>query len=450
MYPERPTMLKQLCQITLLLLAPSAIAQTDAPPAYPQAEYQMQLPPPVTNLGFPTIVGSRELSNYMQGGIGLRGGYINNLYPGSGAGTVDEATFGVEPTISIDRTTDRIHETLRYAPTFIFYAPDGNLNTINHSAGVAFQYRVTPYVTFLAGDTLAKTSNTWSQPLTSGSISGSLPPTSPGFIAPFAPQISNSAYAQLAWQFSRNAMIGFGGNTNLLDYYKPSQALGLFNSNARAGAAFYTQRFGSRQYIGGLYQYSLILATPTDAVGPASTNLEEQNFLGFYTLYLQPTLSLSFGAGAQHYNLDQSTVSPLQSWAPIAVASIGWQAPRIAFALTYNHTVTEGEGVVGAYLSDAANLSTQLQLSPYWITTVSGSYSQLTPVSTSILNSTPGGHTISFAGEIGRQLGEHFTLALQYQYLHQNYRGIPSLAANPDSSRETASITYHFSRLLGR
>lgn len=443
-------MLKRIFQLLPLLLAPLAMAQVSSPPEYPQTQVQMKLPPPVSSLGFPTVVGETQLANYIEGNIGVRGGYVNNLYPGSGVQTLDDGTFSVEPSLSMNRSGDRFQTNLRYAPTFDFYSPDSVLNTINHTGEVGFQYRTSPYTTILAGDSATRTSNTWSQPFASGSVSGGLPPTSPGFIAPFAPQISNSAYAQLTWQFAQDGMIGVSGNSTLLDYYTPSQAQGLFNSNSWTGSAFYTQRFGAGQYIGGSYQYSLIQATPAGPTGPAHTNLDANSFLGFYTLFMGPTVSISVGAGSQRYHLEQSSVSPIHAWAPIALASVGWQLPRTTLALNYTHLVTEGQGLIGAYVSNAVTFSTQLQLSPTWITTVRGDYSQLNPVSNSVLNSTPGGHTISFSGELARHLGAHITLSGQYQYLHQNYLGIPSISSNPNSSRGTASILYHFSRPLGR
>jgi hypothetical protein len=443
-------MFKQICLGSMLFFVSSATAQINRPPAYPEAEVQMQVPPPVSSMGFPTVVGEGELANYLRVGIRFSGGYVNNLYPGIGSGTLDDSTFSLEPNISVDRTTDRIHEVLEYTPSFDFYNPDDSLNTINHAGAVRFQYRFTPFVTFLIGDTVTKTSNTWNQPLSSGSVSGGLPPAAPGFVAPFAPQISNSAFAQLAWQFAENSMIGLGGNTTLLDYTDSSQAQGLFNSNSRGGSAFYAHRLGARQYVGGLYQYSLIIATPVTTSTLAEADLDANNFLGFYTFYLQPRISISLGAGSQYYDLTQAPAASSHAWAPIAIGSIGWQVARANFALNYSHLVTEGQGVIGAYTSDSGNLAMQLQLSPNWIANVSGSYAQLVPAAESFVNSTPGGHTLSFAGMLQRRLGANLTLSAQYEYLHQNYADIPSITNNPDSSRATASITYHFSRLLGR
>lgn len=443
-------MLKPLCLISLLLLAPLAVAQVNAPPASPESGTEMKLPPPVSRLGFPTRVGSLEMSNYFRAGLVFSGGYAHNLYPGTGGATVDDATFSLQPTFSLDHTSARNHTLLRYTPTFDYYDPDNTLNTINQAGEVALQYRLAPYATLLIGDRVTKTSNTWSQPLSSGTVTGGLPPTTPGFIAPFAPQVSNNAYAQLTWQFALNSMVGFGGDTTLLDFTNPSKAQGLFNSNSRSGSAFYSHRIRARQYFGGLYQYSLIEATPVTSSGPSQTNLEANNFLGFYTIYPQSTLSISFGGGSQHYDISQSQAVSARSWEPIAVASIGWQVLGANFALSYNHVVTEGQGVVGAYTSDAGNLSTQLRVSPNWLAGFGGSYAQIDPVTSGLAGSMPGGHTLSFNGSLARQLGANLSLSFQYQYLHQTYSGIPSIAVNPTSSRGTVSISYHFARPLGR
>lgn len=447
---EMPFIFKVSCLISLLVCAPLAAAQLDTAPAAPESNSQMQIPPPVSSIGLPTTTGELEMSNYFRGSLVFSGGYVNNLYPGSGARTVDDTTFSVQPRISLDRSTDRIHVGLQYEPTFDYYDPDGSLNTINHTGAVAFQYRFSPNATLLAGDTVAKTSNTWSQPVSSGSVSGSLPPASPGFIAPFVPQISNSAYVQLTLQYSQSNMIGFGGNSTILDFFKPSQAQGLYNSDSRSGSVFYTVRWGQRQYAGALYDYSLILATPVTSTGVAQADLTAHNILGFYTVYLQPTLSISFGAGSQYYDVTQSSSLSAHAWTPIAVGSLGWQVLHASFSLNYSRVVTEGEGTIGAYASNSGSLSAQLQPAPNWTASVSGNYSQLDPVAHAFAGSLPAGHTLSFQGSLERQLGPFLTLSVQYQRLHQTYIGIPSISTDPNSSRATASISYHFSRPLGR
>lgn len=442
-------MLKSLSLLSMLFFVPLAAAQVNTPAATAEGNARMLMPPPISGIDFPIVVGAQERSNYLRGGIVFSGGHINNLYPGSGTTTLDETTFRLEPDLALDRTTSRGHMTLRYAPAFDFYQPDSSLDTVNHTGSALFQYRLTPHVTVLAGDRVTKTTNVLYQPLSA--VSGGLPSATPGFVAPFAEQISNRAYGRLAWQYGPNSMIGLGGDGTVLHFPNPKQAQGLYNSLSRSGEAFYTHRLAGGQYVGGLYQYSLITATPAaSGTGIAEADLEANDVMGFYTVYPRPRLSISLGAGSQHYKLTQAPSAPHNAWAPIAVGSIGWQAPHASFALSYSRVVTGGEGIVGAYTSDSGNLSARWELSPAWTAGVAGNYSQLKPVSKTLVGSTPGGHTLSFSGTLERRLGQNLSLSAEYQRLHQTYNTIPSIAVNPESSRVTASISYQFSRLLGR
>jgi hypothetical protein len=411
---------------------------------------QMLMPPPISEVGFPMKTGAEERSNYFSGGVTFNGGYVNNLYPGTGATTVNDALYLVQPTISVDYTTNRSHETFTYAPAFTFYDPSSTLNTVDQSGTAAFRYRLGPHVNFLAGDAVTKTSNTLSQPLSSGLVSGGLPAATPSFVVPFAPQLSNSAYAQLGWQFSMNDMLGFDGTATLLDFSNNSEAQGLYNSNSRGAAAFYTHRLTERQYLGAAYQYSEIAATPAVANGVDEADLDADNLLGFYTVYLKPNLSLSLGGGSQYYKLTQSPIAPAKSWAPSALGSLGWQGLHTSFALSYSRVVTEGDGIVGAYNTNSGTVSGRWQVSRNWTMSLSGNYSDLTAAATSFAGSLPGGHTLSGAASVGRQMGQNLSFVIQYQRLHQDYSGIRAISFDPNSSFESGSIVYHFSRPLGR
>jgi hypothetical protein len=410
----------------------------------------MLMPPPVSEVGFPIETGAEKRSNYFSGGVTFNGGYVNNLYPGTGATSVNDGLYLVQPTISADHTTDRSHETFTYTPTFTFYDPNSTLNTVDESGTAVFRYRLSPHVTFLAGDWVAKTSNTWSQPLSSGLVSGGLPSVTPGIVVPFAPQLFNNAYAQLGWQLSRNDMLGFDGITTLLDFSNTSEAQGLYNSNSRGGSAFYTHRMAEKQYLGATYQYSEIAATPVMASGTPEADLDANNFLGFYTVYLKPTVSLSLGGGSQYYKLTQSPIAPAEGWVPSAIGSLGWQGPHTSFALSYSRLVTEGAGILGAYNTNSANVSGRWQASQNWTMSLIGDYSDIATVAKSFAGSLPGGHTLSGTATVGRRLGQFLSFAVQYQRLHEDYSDIPAISNDPNTSLESGSITYHFSRPLGQ
>ncbi len=80
---------------------------------------------------------------------------------------------------------------------------------------------------------------------------------------------------------------------------------------------------------------------------------------------------------------------------------------------------------------------------------MSGVYAQ-----NDVLAATPlfsgNGHTVSGTASLQQQLGQHLNLQLGYTRLHQDYSSVAVLAATPNTNREFVSISYQFSRPLGR
>jgi hypothetical protein len=64
--------------------------------------------------------------------------------------------------------------------------------------------------------------------------------------------------------------------------------------------------------------------------------------------------------------------------------------------------------------------------------------------------SSPGGHSISAAADVEHPIGERWTAAFGFARLHQSYGGLSVISANPNSDREFVSISYQFTRPLGR
>ena len=60
------------------------------------------------------------------------------------------------------------------------------------------------------------------------------------------------------------------------------------------------------------------------------------------------------------------------------------------------------------------------------------------------------GHTVSGTASVQQQFGQHLNLQLGYTRLHQNYSTVAVLASIPNTNREFVSISYQFSRPLGR
>ena len=431
-------------------------------PAWPQSESlgtnvagqsQMSLPPPVNSEAYPVTVGSEVRSNYLGMGATFSGGFIHNLYPGSGFEPVNDTTYLIQPHISLDRAGPRYHDTLTYTPSFTFYRPTSTLNSINQSAGIKWQLRLSPHVTLQVMDNFNKTSNAFvaNSSLAQGTVYGTAPSTTPGIVAPFAPQWTNNADGALSWQFGAGSMVGATGTLTELKFTNPSQASGFYNSQSRGGSGFYAHRISDRQSLGALYQYSWIHATPVMTSASVSSLLQTNTIFGFYTFYPSQQFSVSLTGGYQSYTTTQSPLPTFTAWAPAATISLGWQGTHTSLAASFGRTVTSGAGVVGAFQSDSANLSARWRLSRTWTAGVAGIYSEINDVTPKqFYSSTGGGHTISGNASLAYTIDRNLGLSCTYSRLHQNYSGLPAVSNNPNSDQVLISLDYRLSRQLGR
>jgi hypothetical protein len=198
-------------------------------------------------------------------------------------------------------------------------------------------------------------------------------------------------------------------------------------------------------YIGATYQYQLFLAYPT--LGQSET--QSHSVFGFYTVYLRPTLSVSFFGGPQYSTTQQFGQPTSNLWSPGGGASMGWQGKLTSFAASYSRTVTDAGGLSGAVQANTANASLRRQLARSLNASVGTSYA-----SNNVLDALPtfntSGHSISGNASVQRQIGEHLNLQLLYMRLHQSYSGIAAISSVPDRNRVMATISYQFIRPLGR
>jgi len=440
-------MLTRICLSLAFVVAMPVWSQVEpsATGPSPSSEENMQTPPPVSGEAYPTATGSEARSNYLRAGLAVNTAYDDNVLGGNSTTPVGDITYSIMPTIALDQTISRLHQTLTYSPGFTLYQRTSGLNAMNQNATVGFQYRLSPHARISLHDSFVQTSNVFEQPY--GGVSGSTQSPTEAVVAPYADQLSNAASGQLSYQFSRNGMIGGSGTSTMLKYPNPAQASGLSsNSNSRGGSAFYNLRLSSTQYIGVTYQYSRMLASLANA--PSETQVHTIN--SFYTLYLKSTLSLSVSGGPQHFDLVQSPLPASGSWTPAVTASMGWQRSHTNFAASYSRTVSGAGGLVGAFQSESANANASWQLARTWTAGSSASYTTQKNVLPAFFSSTQGGHAVSGTVSVQHPISEQFTAGFGYSRIHQSYGGIAVISENPDSDRVFVSISYQFARPLGR
>jgi hypothetical protein len=309
-------------------------------------------------------------------------------------------------------------------------------------------------VTFSAGDGFQKSSNVFNQPdlASAGAVFGGTQGANFSVFAPIADRLSNFGNFTITYQFAANATVGASGTFMNLHYPNPAQVPGLFDSSSQGGSVFYSFRVSRMHYIGVTYQYQRLLSFPKQAQNETQT----QSVLFYYTLYPATGFSISFFGGPQYadigpqfFDIASTATQPSRSSNPEAGASLSWQGRLSSLAISYAHMISSGVGLIGAVRMDGANALIGQQLSRTLSASVSGMYAQ-----NDVLAATPlfsgNGHTISGTASLQQQFGQHLKVQLGYTRLHQDYSSVAVLAGTPNTNREFVSVSYQFSRPLGR
>ena len=248
-------------------------------------------------------------------------------------------------------------------------------------------------------------------------------------------------------------MAGVTGTFANLHYPIPTEVSGLYDSSSQEGLAFYSHRVGRSQYIGASYAYQRLLSYPTSGLNETQTHAA----LLFFTFApISSRFSFSLFGGPQYADTVQPPSPPQQSQGfetrtltPAGGASIGWQGRLNSFALSYTHIVSSGGGLIGAVQLDSATASVRQRLTKTLSASFGGGYAQNNVLGAELFGANNNGHPISGGTSLQQQLGQHL-VAIGYTRVHQSYSGVPVISAAPDTNREFVSISYQFSRPLGR
>lgn len=452
-------MLKHICLGLFLLIGVPAWSQSDTQqtPAptdsqTPSAtEAPMELPPPVTGQAYPSEVGSDVRHNFLSLAVTGSAGYIDNVLVGYTTTTSSEI-FTLAPSVSYNKRTARTNAEFHYDPAFTFYTQVSALNEADQNAWGSLQYRATPHFVFRMQDSFTKSSSVFGLPTAQlgGTVSGALPIELEGLVASFADRISNTATVDLGMQTSENTLIGAEGSFGELDYPNAAQVPGLINSNSVGASGFYTHRVTEHQYLGFVYQYLQILSYLPTAEGEAALN----TFTPFYSFYLVRTrkgnLTASVQGGLEHSSFIIRGGPLVAEWTPDVTTSIGWQGPVTNFAVSYVRSVSGGGGLNGLYGQYTVSGTAQVKVAREWGLSAGANYSDLVNDSSRYLSVTTGWHTIIGSAMVGRALGRSTRFEIGYNRVHESYPGINAITDNPDSNRIYGSVSYQFSRPVGR
>jgi hypothetical protein len=435
------TMFIRVGLILLLGAGPLWSQVEDSGAAPPAVSTDMVTPSPVSVEGAsPAFAAETERSNYVRGGLGFSTTYDNDFIT---RGATDVG-YSIRPSIAIDKSGTRLRWTFSYSPGFTFYQQQTLFSQSDHDLAAYLRYRLSPHVTVVLKDGLAKSSLLYNHfdPNPIGSGTGILQTPNQSIISPVTDTLTNIASGEITYQFSANGMIGASATERELIYLDQSQVPGLFNSRSSDEMAFYTYRLSGQHYIGVTYEFQQFLSHPN------GSDTQTQSTFGFYQLYTNPMFTVSLFGGPQHFEISRLGIPTERGWVPAGGVSLGWQRFHSSGNLNFTHMVGDGGGLISAVVSDSVDLVIRHQLTRDLTVGMGASYANNSIVDAASFGS--GGHTVAGSVSLDRTIGEHFSLQMGYTRAHQSYAEIPSIAAVPDRNRAWAAISYNFSKPLGR
>jgi hypothetical protein len=452
-------MLTRICLSLTLIVSNNLWAQLQVVPfegasSVPYQNPGMLVPPAISGESYPTTAGFFTRTNYLDAGLTFGFANTDNVIL-SGTPPVGDQIYTITPSIEINRSTTRQQLMLTYIPGFTFYNHTASLNAATQTADLHFQYRLGPHTTMSANDSFQQSTNVFNAlyPGSGSAVLGSPSAPSASVVVPNANRITNNGNFGLTHQFSSHSMVGFSGLMTRSDYKDSSQAQGFYNLLGFGASTFYSRHLSENRYAGVLYHY---LDSQTDPVDQASTpsekptGVQSHTIQAFYTIYLNPTFSVSFLLGPQYTNASQTGIPSIGFWKPAAMASLGWQRNHTIFALSYTKTVSGSTGLPGAFDSNIAGASASWLASRRVSFGLAGDYSLIKSDTPSFSTSSQGGHSISGHTSAQYTISSRFRAELGYAHLHQSYRNLNIISTNPDSNRIVVSVTYLLSRALGR
>jgi len=441
--------------VVLLLLAALPIrasAQDDVqrtPP--PIAGEDTIIPGP---LGEGSLAFDSELArtNYLDGGMSLGTTFDDNALNTS-EGRISNLSFLFQPYIALKQSRGRLNWMLDYGGGFTVNQRLSAQNQGSHNLGLEAKYRLSPHIDLLVRDHFVMTTGFFNQldqnlQAPAGTV---LQRPNEFVVTPLAQQTSNLGTAQITFQFSSRSEIGGSGTFYLSHYKNAPEGASLVDSNSQQADAFYNYRISQGSSVGVTYRFQRLTSTPT-----ADTTVAN-SVLATYTLHLQPaSVILSFFAGPQYTDTSTPLTSPAgalsvsqRSWSPAAGGSLNWNGERTSFLAEAAHTASDGGGLYGTVQLTMVDASVRHQFTRTLTVQLGGAYGLSDPVGVAFLGySALKNASGSFA--VSRRLGTSMSLTTGYSYVNQLQQNTVPATAAVHHNRAWISVSYGFTRPLGR
>ncbi len=434
------------------------VGQTDEP-ATPVEDLRAPAPA-LLNGDSSSLLFSPELerSNYIRAGLTVKANYDDNA--ANTTTKIGDFSYSILPSIELDQTRSRLHWVLGYFGGFTANQRLTQRNQASHNLNGSLQYRLSPHMDLRLSDSFLDTTGLLQQYQndTGTPVTGPVNQPNETLITPLAKNINNIASADWSYQFSRNDMIGVGGtfyDTRFDDV--PSGSITLLNTSTRAADVYWNHQFTPRNWTGITYKFQHI------DVGPGSARTQTHSLLLSHTIYFREHMSLSFFAGPEYSEIDTVTITanivpPVISFATISNVenqlsasgggSFGWQGRLTSVYLEASRKINDGGGVLGVVVLNSVQGGIRRQLVRKTAAHLNATYGHNRELG-SFATSTPLNSATGTVG-IEQQISTNFILRLDYGRDYQTDNTTPSAVGSINHNRGAISISYNFTRPMGR
>lgn len=462
--------LRHILSIVLVgaLLATWCVAQAVPAASGPvspadSVEPQTSSPAPITGQGG-SLEYTSELgrSNYLRGGLGFTTTFDDNIL-NSSTDSMSDVAYSILPHLALDQSRGRLKWTLNYAGGVTLNQRLTSRNQGSHIAGLVGEYRLSPHVTMRLRDRFTDTTsffagaNTFEAP-----AGGPLQNPNSSVVTPLARQRGNFTELETDYQAGAGTIVGGSGSFYFSRFSDVTSGAGnpsaLLDAKSQQASGFLTHRITARHWSGLTYRFQRLTFQ-------SDTNQTiVHSILYYHTIYLQPTMTLALFAGPEYTDVSSQIVSQVvqlpfilvvstpiarQSWSASGGATFAWQGRHTGMQAGFVRRVNDGGGLLGAVRMNSLDAALRRQIGPSSNLLLGAAYGTNDAVD---FTSVPGSSVRGISGRIGyeRLLANHLVLSLGYARTNQRQTSLGSLPVETDHNRAWASISFDFSRPLGR
>jgi hypothetical protein len=410
------------------------------------------LPPGIVTGDRPPLTFSSETvrSNFLTGSFLLASAFDDNALS-TGSNHVSNVSYSMAPGIDVAQTRERWNWIFGYHPGFTFNQRLSEQNQSAHNLNFDTTYRLSPHVALRLRDAFEKTSTlfsgTFADQLTPGF--GSLQQPNQFLITPLASRTGNTSSADLAYRFGASSIMGAGATYYFVNYQDVASSAGapanLIDTQSLTAESYYAHRFANRHWLGAKYNLQRLNFDPGDR-----TNV--QRVLLFYSLPLHDHMSLDLWAGPEYSNTLASGLTAVSSssrWSASGGAACSWQGQRTGLRAQFSRRISDGGGLAQAVTLQQVSADFRYQLSARWTGILGASYADSDPL-IRITNSFGKIQTLSENAGLEHRITDKFSLTLQYARDGQRYPEANPAQASANHNRVMLSLSYSFTRPLGR